>query len=170
MQASALIHPTSDVDGSISNDPTTSANGEGTHSSSSNGLVSASDASAVKRYKTLVYVVLSIAVIIVGAITYTLTANDETATFEREVRVSVLFCLVHQSFSLQLSHRSALSFYPIPTKSPLILRPTRRTSFRSYMLSPRRSRHRPSPIMIRGPTSRSATLTCAPERPKRSPE
>jgi hypothetical protein len=92
MQASALIHPTSDVDGSISNDPTTSANGEGTHSSSSYGLVSASDASAVKRYKTLVYVVLSIAVIIVGAFTYTLTANDETVTFEREVRVSVLFC------------------------------------------------------------------------------
>lgn len=81
------VGPTSEVDGSHSNEPTSSAKSEGTHESSSYGLVSAGDASAVKRYKALVYVALAIAVVIVGTLTYNLTASDETATFEREVSV-----------------------------------------------------------------------------------
>ena len=92
MQPNDLIHPASEVDGSYSNDPTSSAKSEGTQTSSSNGLVSAGDASAVKRYKALVYVALTLAVVAVGILTYTLTANDETATFEREVRTPSWLC------------------------------------------------------------------------------
>jgi hypothetical protein len=152
MQDQAAIHPITEE--SSSNDPTSSAKSDKSQTSTSNGLVSTGDTNAVNRSKLLVYLALSVAAGVVGAMTYVLTSNEETAKFEREVRSRERQsnAFLSPNWTDTVTHSSVLSSFRIQVMSlPTQIR-TLHTSFRRSIRSRLPLRRPPYPRIWCGRT------------------